>query len=79
MKQEGTKMTQVNLGDIIATFVVLALWVLLFLSFFLFIKNMIKRSSHQQRSTQNVEETLQTIQKQNEEIIALLKKMNNRS
>lgn len=72
-------MTQVNLGDIIATFVVLALWVLLFLSFFLFIKNMIKRSSHQQRSTQNVEETLQTIQKQNEEIIALLKKMNNRS
>lgn len=72
-------MTQVNLGDIIATFVVLALWVLLFLSFFLFIKNMIKRSSQQQRSTQNVEETLQTIQKQNEEIIALLKKMNNRS
>lgn len=79
MKQEGTKMTQVNLGDIIATIVVLALWVLLFLSFFLFIKNMIKRSSQQQRSTQNVEETLQTIQKQNEEIIALLKKMNNRS
>lgn len=72
-------MTQVNLGDIIATFVVLALWVLLFISFFLFIKNMIKRSSQQQRSTQNVEETLQTIQKQNEEIIALLKKMNNRS
>ncbi|MEK4700109.1 DUF4083 family protein [Solibacillus sp. FSL R7-0668] len=72
-------MTQVNLGDIIATFVVLALWVLLFISFFLFIKNMIKRSSQQQRSTQNVEETLQTIQKQNEEIIELLKKMNNRS
>ena len=72
-------MTQVNLGDVIATFFMLALIILFVISFFIFIKNTVKRSSYQQKSTQNVEETLQTIQKQNEEIIKLLKDMKNRS
>ena len=72
-------MTQVNLGDVIATFFMLALIILFVISFFIFIKNTVKRSSYQQKSTQSVEETLQTIQKQNEEIIKLLKDMKNRS
>lgn len=72
-------MTQVNIGDVIATFIMLALIILFFVSFFLFVKNMIKRSSYQQKTTQSVEETLQTIQKQNEEIITLLKDINKRS
>lgn len=72
-------MTQVNFDDVIATFIMLALIILFFVSFFLFVKNMIKRSRYQQESTQSVEETLQTIQKQNEEIITLLKDINKRS
>lgn len=72
-------MTQVNIGDVIATFFMLALIILFVISFFIFIKNTVKRSSYQQKSTQNVEETLQIIQKQNEEIIKLLKDMKNRS
>ena len=65
----------VNIGDLIATSIIVMLIALFFISLFLFIKNIAKRNTTQQKNDQYVAQSLENIQKQNEEIINLLKKM----
>ena len=48
---------------------------LFFISLFLFVKNIAKRNTVQQKNNQSVAQSLENIQTQNEEIINLLKKM----
>ena len=64
----------VNAGDLIATSIIVMLIALFFISLFLFVKNIAKRNTTQQKNDQYVAELLGNIQKQNEEIINLLKK-----
>ena len=64
----------VNAGDLIATSIIVMLIALFFISLFLFVKNVAKRNTTQQKNDQYVAELLGNIQKQNEEIINLLKK-----
>lgn len=68
-------MRTVNLADLIATSVMVILIVLFFISLFLFVKNIAKRNATHQKNNQYIEQSLQNIQKQNEEMIDLLKKM----
>jgi len=68
-------MHTVNIGDLIATSIIVMLIALFFISLFLFVKNIAKRNTTQQKNDQNVAQSLENIQKQNEEIINLLKKM----
>ena len=65
----------VNIGDLIATSIIVMLIALFFISLFLFVKNIAKRNTTQQKNDQSVTQSLENIQKQNEEIIDLLKKM----
>ena len=65
----------VNIGDLIATSIIVILIALFFISLFLFIKNIAKRNTTQQKNDQSVAQSLENIQKQNEEMINLLKKM----
>ena len=68
-------MRTVNIGDLIATSIIVMLIALFFISLFLFVKNIAKRNTTQQKNDQYVAQSLENIQKQNEEIIDLLKKM----
>ena len=68
-------MRTVNIGDLIATSIIVMLIALFFISLFLFVKNIAKRNTTQQKNDQYVAQSLENIQKQNEEIIGLLKKM----
>ena len=68
-------MQTVNIGDLIATSIIVMLIALFFISLFLFVKNIAKRNTTQQKNNQYVAQSLENIQKQNEEIINLLKKM----
>ena len=68
-------MRTVNIGDLIATSIIVMLIALFFISLFLFVKNIAKRNTTQQKNDQYVAPLLENIQKQNEEIIGLLKKM----
>ncbi len=68
-------MHTVNIGDLIATSIIVILIALFFISLFLFVKNIAKRNTTQQKNNQYVAPSLENIQKQNEEIIDLLKKM----
>ena len=68
-------MRTVNIGDLIATSIIVLLIVLFFVSIFFFVKNSIKRNTRHRKNDQYVVKSLETIQKQNEEIIDLLKKM----
>ena len=65
----------VNIGDLIATSIIVLLITLFFISIFFFVKNSVKRNTTHQKNGQYVTQSLETIQKQNEEIIDLLKKM----
>ncbi|MGN7476511.1 DUF4083 family protein [Solibacillus silvestris] len=67
-------MAQVNIGDIISTTIIFMLIVLILFSLFLLIKNGLKRNANNRNSSQQLEKHLQNIEKQNEEIIKLLKK-----
>jgi len=67
-------MRTVNIGDLIATSIIVILIALFFISLFLFVKNIAKRNTTQQKNDQSVTQSLENIQKQNEEIIDLLKK-----
>ena len=64
----------VNVGDLIATSIIVMLIALFFMSLFLFVKNIVKRNAAQLKNDQYVAELLENIQKQNGEIIDLLKK-----
>ena len=64
----------VNAGDLIATSIIVMLIALFFISLFLFVKNIAKRNTTQQKNNQYIAQSLENIQKQNEEIINLLKK-----
>ena len=64
----------VNVGDLIATSIIVMLIALFIMSLFLFVKNIVKRNNAQLKNDQYVAELLENIQKQNEEIIDLLKK-----
>ena len=68
-------MRTVNIGDLIATSIIVLLIALFFISIFFFVKNSVKRNTTNQKNNQHVTKSLETIQKQNEEIIDLLKKM----
>ena len=68
-------MQTVNIGDLIATSIIIILIAVFFISLFLFVKNIAKRNTTQQKNNQDVTQSLENIQKQNEEIIDLLKKM----
>ena len=68
-------MQTVNIGDLIATSIIVMLIALFFISLFLFVKNIARRNTAQQKNDQSVAQSLENIQKQNEEIINLLKKM----
>lgn len=68
-------MRTVNIGDLIATSIIVLLIALFFISIFFFVKNSVKRNTTHQKNDQHVAQSLETIQKQNEEIIDLLKKM----
>lgn len=68
-------MRTVNIGDLIATSIIVMLIALFFISIFFFVKNSVKRNTTHQKNNQYVTKSLETIQKQNEEIIDLLKKM----
>ena len=68
-------MHTVNIGDLIATSIIVMLIALFFISLFLFVKNIAKRNTTQQKNDQYVAQSLENIQKQNEEMINLLKKM----
>ena len=65
----------VNIGDLIATSIIVLLIALFFISIFFFVKNSVKRNTTYQKNNQYVAQSLEIIQKQNEEIIDLLKKM----
>ena len=67
-------MHTVNIGDLIATSIIVMLIALFFISLFLFVKNIARRNTAQQKNDQSVTQSLENIQKQNEEIIDLLKK-----
>ena len=67
-------MRTVNIGDLIATSIIVILVVLFFMSLFLFVKNITKRNTTQSKNNHYVAQSLENIQKQNEEIINLLKK-----
>ena len=64
----------VNVGDLVATSIIVMLIALFIMSLFLFVKNIVKRNNAQLKNDQYVAELLENIQKQNEEIIDLLKK-----
>ena len=68
-------MRTVNIGDLIATSIIVMLIALFFMSLFIFVKNIVKRNTAQLKNDQYVVELLENIQKQNEEMIDLLKKM----
>ena len=68
-------MRTVNIGDLIATSIIVMLIALFFISLFLFVKNIAKRNTTQQKNNQSVTQSLENIQKQNEQIINLLKNM----
>lgn len=65
----------VNIGDLIATSIIVMLIALFFMSIYIFIRNISKRNATQLKNDQYVAELLETIQKQNGEIIDLLKKI----
>ena len=65
----------VNIGDLIATSIIVLLIALFFISIFFFVKNSVKRNTRYQKNNQYVTKSLENIQKQNEEIIDLLKKI----
>ena len=65
----------VNISDLIATSIIVMLIALFFISLFLFVKNITNRNTTQQKNDQYVAQSLENIQKQNEEMINLLKKM----
>ena len=64
----------VNVGDLIATSIIVMLIALFIMSLYLFVKNIVKRNTAQLKNDQYVAELLENIQKQNGEIIDLLKK-----
>ena len=64
----------VNVGDLIATSIIVMLIALFIMSLFLFVKNIVKRNNAQLKNDQYVAELLENIQRQNEEIIDLIKK-----
>ena len=68
-------MQTVNIGGLIATSIIVILIALCFISLFLFVKNIAKRNTTQQKNNQYIAQSLENIQKQNEEMINLLKKM----
>jgi len=68
-------MRTVNISDLIATSIIVLLIALFFISLFFFVKNSVKRNTTHRKNDQYVAQSLETIQKQNEEIIDLLKKM----
>ena len=67
-------MNAVNIGGLIATSIIVMLIALFFMSLYIFIKNIAKRNTTQLKNDQYVAELLENIQKQNKEIIDLLKK-----
>jgi len=67
-------MRVVNVGGLIATGIIVMLIALFFMSLYLFVKNILKRNTTQLKNDQYVAELLENIQKQNGEIIDLLKK-----
>lgn len=66
-----------NTGDVVATSIVALLFILFFVSFFYFIMNTVKRKTTDVNNSTAMEQTLKNIERQNEEIIELLKKNNN--
>ena len=67
-------MRVIDVGGLIATSIIVMLIALFFMSLFLFVKNIVKRNTAQLKNDQYVAELLENIQKQNGEIIDLLKK-----
>jgi|GEM_PF-4357640 len=67
-------MRVVNVGGLIVTGIIVMLIALFFMSLYLFVKNILKRNTTQLKNDQYVAELLENIQKQNGEIIDLLKK-----
>ena len=64
---------RVNIGYLIATSIIVMLIALFFISLYLFVKNIVKRNTTQLKNDQYVAQLLENIQKQNGEIIDLLK------
>lgn len=64
----------VNVGDVVATSIVALFFILFFVSLFYFIMNAVKRKTMNVNNSSAIEQTLKNIERQNEEIIELLKK-----
>ena len=63
-----------NLGDIVATSMVVLISTLFLVSFVYFIMKFVKRKTVEVNNSTSIEQTLKNIERQNEEIIELLKK-----
>ena len=68
-------MSVVNIGDLIATSMIVLFIGLFSVSLFLFSRTILRRSTAQQKNDRNVAQALENIQQRNKEIIDLLKKM----
>ena len=63
-----------NVGDVVATSIVVLISILFLVSFFYFIMKFVKRKTVEVNNSISMEQTLKNIERQNEEIIELLKK-----
>ena len=63
-----------NVGDIVATSMVVLISTLFLVSFVYFIMKFVKRKTVEVNNSTSIEQTLKNIERQNEEIIELLKK-----
>ena len=63
-----------NVGDIVATSMVVLISTLFLVSFVYFIMKFAKRKTVEVNNSTSIEQTLKNIERQNEEIIELLKK-----
>ena len=63
-----------NVGDVVATSIVVLIFTLFLVSFFYFIMKFVKRKTVEVNNSISMEQTLKNIERQNEEIIELLKK-----
>ena len=67
-------MDVVYVGDVLATLFIVLLFIMFLVSFVYFVIKFVKRKTVEVNNSTSIEQTLKNIERQNEEIIELLKK-----